>query len=246
MRNSDRWRPSKYAYRRGRLVGSRDCSELSVSSRLVADLTAERLQHLLETFANGVLLDLGCGKVPFYGTYKHRVAEVICADWPGSLHGNEYADIACDANRPLPFRDAVFDTVLATDLLEHIYKPTSLMLEMARILKPGGFLIMNTPFMYGLHETPHDYYRMSSFALRRMISEAGLSEVLIETSGGAGHVIADLVAKRAARLPVIGKPVAILVQAAASWLGGTGGAGGSTPFPISHFAVARKPRTGAC
>jgi len=204
-------------------------------------LNAQQFARLLRSFAKGVLLDLGCGKAPLYAVYKDVVSDVVCADWPASLHGNRYADVACDANRPLPFRDAVFDTVLATDLLEHIYHPAHLVTEMARILKPGGFLIINTPFMYWVHEAPHDYYRFTSYALRRMLEDAKLESVVVEACGGAPFVIADIMAKRCMRLPVVGRPIAIAVQATASLLLRSRRINAETAFPISHFVVAAKP-----
>ena len=174
MRNAETWRPSKYVLRGPRLCGARDTAEISVGSQLIADLNAEGYSRLLPRFAKGILLDLGCGKVPLYGVYQNYTSNVICADWPASLHGSNHVDVACDAGMILPFRDEVFDTVLASDVLEHIYDARGLIAEVARILRPGGHVIINTPFMYQLHECPHDYHRLTAFALERMFAEAGL------------------------------------------------------------------------
>ncbi len=45
---------------------------------------------------------------------------------------------------------------------------------MARVLKPGGLLILLAPFQFRLHEQPHDYFRYSSHGLRHLCEEAGL------------------------------------------------------------------------
>jgi SAM-dependent methyltransferase len=241
MRNSVTWKPSKCVLHGNRLTGSRDLREISAGSRLVADLNAARFATLLPTYVKGTLLDLGCGKVPLYGVYRDLASEVICVDWPASLHGNRHIDIACDVNRPLPFSGAAFDTVLASDLLEHIYDPRSLIVEIARVLKSGGHVIISTPFMYWLHECPHDYYRLTPFALKRMFEEAGLECVLIESCGDGAHVITDVVAKCFTRLPYLGTPIAIAAQAIIGRVRRSGRRDSKTAFPLNHFAVAGKP-----
>jgi SAM-dependent methyltransferase len=105
------------------------------------------------------LLDLGCGKVPFYARYREYVSETVCVDWSNSLHGNGHVDAECDLTQELPFADASFDTILLSDVLEHIPAPERLWREMARLLKPGGELLSSVPFFYWLHEEPYDYYR---------------------------------------------------------------------------------------
>ena len=78
MRNREDWRPSKYVYRRGRLMGSRDPKEVAVSSRLMADLVAAHYDRYLKEHARGRLLDLGCGKMPLLHAYAELVDEVTC------------------------------------------------------------------------------------------------------------------------------------------------------------------------
>jgi SAM-dependent methyltransferase len=45
----------------------------------------------------------------------------------------------------LPFKDAVFDTVFAIDVIEHVPDERALIIEALRVLRPGGRLIMTTP-----------------------------------------------------------------------------------------------------
>ena len=72
MKNRDKWRESKFVYnKKGKLIASRNQNEVSVSSRLGADLVANFYDYNLKKYAKGHLLDLGCGKVPFYNAYKH-------------------------------------------------------------------------------------------------------------------------------------------------------------------------------
>lgn len=170
MRNKESWKPSKFIYKKGRLTATKDPAELAIHSRLIADITAKNYEHLLSKYAHGKLLDLGCGKVPLYAAYRDHVEENICVDWENSLHQNEFLDFNCDLTQNLKFNDGEFDTIILSDVLEHIPEPQRLWDEMARILAPDGVIIMNVPFFYFLHELPHDYYRYTEYALRRCTS----------------------------------------------------------------------------
>lgn len=246
MRNRDRWQPSKYVRRNGRLVASRDPREVNVASRLGGDLVAGIYDTGLRRHAKGKLLDLGCGKVPFFGAYKDLVTDCVCADWSHTPHTSGHLDRECDLTQALPFGDGEFDTILLSDVLEHIPTPEHLFGEMARVLAKGGRILLNVPFCYGLHEQPHDYYRYTEFALRRFAEGAGLRLLELAPIGGTPEVLADLIAKNVVRVPVIGRAVAILVQ----WLvfgltrAGFGkriSDGTKAVFPLGYFLVAEKP-----
>jgi SAM-dependent methyltransferase len=212
VRNPERWSPSKYVIRRGRLIGSRDPRELAVGSRLIADLTAGIYERNLPLHVKGRLLDLGCGKAPLYESYKGLVSESICVDWANTIHRNEHLDVECDISQPLPFCDSRFDTVILSDVLEHVATPEALCREIARILAPGGKLIMNVPFFYSLHEEPHDYYRYTHHALRRLVESAGLKIITLQATGGSPELLADILAKHFQRVPMLGNPAAAFVQ----------------------------------
>jgi len=212
MRNKDQWKPSKYVYRNGRLVASRNSNEVGVASRLAADLVAGFYENSLKQHAKGRLLDLGCGNVPLYHAYREHVTDNICADWVNTLHKNDYLDSECDLAKDLPFADNEFDTIILSDVLEHIPEPDRLWKEMARILAPGGKIIMNVPFFYWLHERPHDYFRYTEFALRRFVELAGLRLIQLEPIGGSPEILADILAKHFQFIPLMGKPLAMAVQ----------------------------------
>jgi SAM-dependent methyltransferase len=120
---------------------------------------------------------MGCGHVPLYGTYRDLVQENICIDWANNLHTRIHLDYALDLGGKLPFQDGSFDTVLLTDVLEHLPEPQDAMGEVGRILRWVGKLIIGVPFFYWIHEQPHDYHRYTEFALRRMCHLSGLSVV---------------------------------------------------------------------
>ncbi len=211
MKNRDAWRPSKYVRENGRLRASRNPADVGVSSRLMVDLIAAWYQVSLKAHARGRLLDLGCGKVPLFAEYRDLVTENVCVDWAIS-HGNSYLDLEHDLSEKLPFDCGTFDTIILSDVLEHTPEPQALCLEMARVLKPGGKLLLNVPFFYWIHEAPHDYYRYTEFALRRFIERSGLRLLDIESIGGVPEVLADIIAKTATEYLPFGDRIASFSQ----------------------------------
>lgn len=246
MRNQEQWKSSKFIYRKGKLIGSRDPKEVGISSRLVTDLTAEFYDSNLRRHASGKLLDLGCGKVPLYGAYRELVKDNICVDWVNTLHKNQHLDYELDLTKQLPFEDNEFDTIILSDVLEHIPVPEQLWREMTRVLSRKGKIIMNVPFYYWLHEKPHDYYRYTEFALRRFVETSGLKLIQLEPMGGAMEIMADIFAKNILRLPKLGHSGALLAQWLVSGfrttrLGRRVSEATGRNFPIGYFLVAEKP-----
>ena len=93
----------------------------------------------------------------------------------------------CDASR-LPFADAGFDLAVAIESFEHIENNAQAMLEVARTLKPGAWLVITTPthwtwlFEFGRHG-PHYYDRT---ALSKLLEDSGF-EVRSCTACGGGY-----------------------------------------------------------
>jgi SAM-dependent methyltransferase len=236
------WKPTKFAYENGKLsVGP----EVRAGSWAVTRLVAEAYNRHLRSNARGRLVDLGCGTVPLYPAYRDLVSEIVCVDWGGSRHGASHLDVEHDLNRPLPFPEARFDTVVLSDVLEHIARPEALLAEIRRVLAPGGRLLMNVPFLYWLHEQPHDYYRFTEHALRLLIANAGLSLLLLESFGGAPQILADVTSKHLQYVPVLGKSLARAVQRVAFEasrlpLAERALEGSRQRFPLGYFLVAER------
>ena len=195
MRNESSWKPSKFIVRAGQLQGSRDARQVSRGSRYMARLQARAYQRLVQDHARGDLLDVGAGAVPLYGVYRDLVSSVTCIDWGDTLHDRGHLDAVVDLSGPIPFEDRCFDTILCTDVIEHLPKPWVLLGECARLLRPGGKLLLAVPFMYWLHEEPHDHHRYTEHRLRGLCEEAGLQVEMLDVLGGGVDVIIDLVAK---------------------------------------------------
>lgn len=236
MRSPETWHPSVFSYRHERWQTSLDTAEVAASSRVPVQLAARAYSTAIAQYARGDLIDLGCGKVPCYEMYRANVASITCIDWPASFHRNLHVDLAADLNAQLPLRDSCCDTVLLTDVLEHIVYPDQLWTEIARILRPGGLVIVGVPFMYRLHEQPHDYHRYTEFRLRRFCEDAGLELVALSATGDARAVARDVALKSIAnRLP--GWAIRLASRVA---LGTLGDYDGLPSMPMGYVLVAEQ------
>ena len=213
---------------------------------MIADIIADFYDRALKQHARGRLLDLGCGKVPFYGVYRALVTDTICVDWANTRHKNRYLDREVDLTGDLPFDDNEFDTIILSDVLEHIPAPEFLWKEMTRILSCNGKVIMNVPFFYWLHEEPRDYYRYTEHALRRFVELSGMRVIQLTPIGGAPEIIADLIAKNIVRLPKLGHSASLFTQWCA-WhftrtsIGRKVSDETSRLCPLGYFMIAEKP-----
>lgn len=240
MRNLREWEPTRFVRGARGWRASRDPAQMGVGSRFAADRAVRAYEPLLRMHARGRLLDLGCGPAPLFGIYGGQIRACTCVDWPRSGYGSRHVDAFADLSRPLPIRTAAFDTVLLTDVLEHIARPEALMQEIARVLAPDGRLVLTTPFLYGLHEQPHDYYRFTEFALRRFCAESGLEVVSLAPYGGATDVVLDLIAKHlafSARLATLATTAGRLLTRPFRHLARRTAA----RFPLGYCLVARRP-----
>jgi SAM-dependent methyltransferase len=116
---------------------------------------------------HGRLLDIGCGEKPLMPFLGDGV-EYIGLDYPPTVAKgySGKADVFGDGQR-LPFKDASFDCISIMDVMEHLPNPEAAFREMLSVLKPGGILISQTPFLYPLHDLPHDFQRWTGEGLRQ-------------------------------------------------------------------------------
>jgi SAM-dependent methyltransferase len=212
MKNTAHWTPSKYTLSKSSLKASRDTKHVTVSSRLIADIIAAFYAENIPTYVSGKLLDLGCGMAPLYCLYKDYATDITCVDWGNSMHENSYLDFEQDLNQPLEIETGTYQAIILSDVLEHIRKPELLLSETHRILASDGYLLMNVPFFYWLHEQPFDYFRYTQFALKSMAEDCGYTIVSLKPYGGAPEILTDISAKLLKNIPVVGKFMAMVVQ----------------------------------
>jgi len=126
----------------------------------------------------GTLYDFGCGEKPYEEYFKKYCADYIGVDWASSQHQTK-ADIIADLNKELPIKSEIADTIISLSVLEHLSEPNTMLNEAYRILKKDGTLIISVPFMWHVHEAPHDYYRFTEFGLRHILEKSNFKNIQI-------------------------------------------------------------------
>lgn len=121
------------------------------------------------------VLDIGC----LDGWARKRLAggvHYVGLDYPETASGWYFTrpDLFGDAHA-LPIADGAFDVVLLLDVLEHLERPRQALGEAARVLAPGGRLIIMVPFLYPVHDAPRDFTRFTPAGLVSRAHEAGLA-----------------------------------------------------------------------
>lgn len=132
----------------------------------------------------GRVVDLGCGNAPYKADILKVAREYIGVDWKQSFHDQSHVDVFCDLSGKLSLEDDYADTVVSFAVMEHVPEPSLFLSECHRILRPGGSLFITVPFMWHVHEAPHDYYRYTRYGLQYLLVKNGFSEIQIrETTG---------------------------------------------------------------
>lgn len=134
--------------------------------------TMRQTMDEVKEMVSGKLLDVGCGNKPYASIFETRVQQYIGLEKGRGRY--ERTDVWGDV-LALPIRDQTCDTVLCNQVLEHVPQPQLAIDEMARVLRPGGYLILTAPHIWGLHEVPHDYFRFTPYGLRHLAEKSGLT-----------------------------------------------------------------------
>lgn len=131
-------------------------------------------------------MDFVRGKVERYGLADKRTLDVGSRDYNGTVKPlfNDYLGVDMEAGPnvdvvaradSLPFEDDAFDVVVTTEMLEHDPFFWLSLPEMARVLRPEGFLILTTRGInFHLHGYPDDYWRFTESAIDHLFTMAGL------------------------------------------------------------------------
>lgn len=152
---------------------------------------------VLRRFArSGRLLEVGCSAGFFLNAARtsFEVSGVEPSRWAreyavGRLHLPQIEETLQEARFP----DASFDAAVLIDVIEHLDDPLATMLEVARVLKPGGFVYVMTPDIgslsarilrsrwWGLRPAHIQYF--SCRTLRLLLAKAGFETVLVKSYG---------------------------------------------------------------
>lgn len=140
----------------------------------------------LDAQAGEEIVDLGCGS----GLYSRKLVElgakVTATEFaPSSLAQAEsnlgpladQVDFHLEDVQELTFPDARFDKVLLTEVIEHVPRPDRAIAETARVLRPGGLLVVSTPSRF----SPMNL----AYGLKRRVRRYGFNEHLHEFTPGS-------------------------------------------------------------
>lgn len=129
-------------------------------------------------YITGKVLDIGSGEG---GRYKGLFP---CTEYKTmDIKSGEGIDIVGRAEK-IPIQDNSIDSVVCTQVLEHLDRPFESVSEMYRILKSGGHVLLTAPQVNELHEEPNDFFRYTKFGLISMFERTGFETVIYEQRGG--------------------------------------------------------------
>ena len=149
------------------------------------------------------VLDLGGNKVRKRGQFDvgRYDLRVVYAN----LSTVKRPDVQADAEH-VPFEGGSFDTVICSELLEHVPDPSAVLRESHRVLRSGGILMICVPFLFPIHGDPHDYGRYTGFYWEQTLAASGFGEIVIEKQGLFWSVLVDMLRELAYQTPMVGQP----------------------------------------
>ncbi|MEA2356244.1 MAG: hypothetical protein QOD61_2373 [Solirubrobacteraceae bacterium] len=134
----------------------------------------------------GSVLDVGCGYKPYRawvpGATRYFGIDVV----PGPE-----VDAVIEPGEPWPVADGEFDVVVCTQVLEHVGDLELTVDELVRAVRPGGEALITVPFIFGEHNSPHDYRRFSRHGVRRLLEDR-FEIIGVYPHGGIGSTLGSI------------------------------------------------------
>lgn len=112
----------------------------------------------------GVVLDVGARHSPY--RWEIPATRYLTLD----AQRTHKPDICSDI-QDIKWKSNFFDTVIATEVLEHVADPQQAIAEIHRVLKRGGICILSTRFICPYHPSPKDYYRFTWDSLQHLFQK---------------------------------------------------------------------------
>ena len=167
----------------------------SVRVSFYSEAVREKALDSAAVAAGGLAVDVGAGSGFITEGLIRRGVKVIAVDQSAAMlseMGKKLAgrgEVECRVGEAenLPVEDEAADYVFANMLLHHVEAPARAIAEMARILRPGGRLVFTDLDEHELKELQEQHHdRWPGFkreAIRRWLAEAGLRDVVVESTG---------------------------------------------------------------
>lgn len=127
-----------------------------------------------------LVLDVGAGHQTYKPFVEARGHKYLVADlYPRSVPPDLISDV-----QELAILDSSVDLAMCMQVLEHVPRPWVAIKELARVVRPGGHVIISVPHLAYIHNAPHDYFRFTHYGIRILAEEAGLEVVQVKSLGG--------------------------------------------------------------
>jgi SAM-dependent methyltransferase len=165
------------------------CSVPSSHRAYIHTLLLEASLKHCGAYVEGITLDVGCGRKPYEKTFFAKAQKYVGMDY---LTDRSQPDVVGSAT-DIPLDSASFDTVVCTEVLEHVPDPSLALREMHRVLRPGGHLILSTPMYWPRHEAPYDYFRYPYDGLLHLVKASGLELVVLFNRGRSYAFVGQII-----------------------------------------------------
>lgn len=136
-------------------------------------------------------LDVGCGERPYEFLFKVKDYIGIDVEQSGHPLDAKFCDIFYDGKN-IPFPPEFFNGIICTQVLEHVLHNEALLMEMARVLKPKGYLILTVPFLGEEHEQPYDFIRFTRFGLEKLLTRTSFEIIAHHQTAGYLGALAQM------------------------------------------------------
>jgi SAM-dependent methyltransferase len=202
----------------------------------------QALAYAAERYAEGRLVDIGCGSKPWRAVFAPHVSEHVGVDHVDSKRSPGSVDVIAGAYE-IPLGEGSANTILMSAVLEHLEQPPRALAEAHRLLAPGGHLILTAPLFWPLHEQPRDFFRYTPDGFRFLLVDAGFDVVEIIPLSGVWTTISlelSYALRRYRRGPLT--PLVDGFTRVAQWLAARWEQVDFQPkFSWSHLVVASRP-----
>lgn len=149
----------------------------------------ESLSYAIKKYAKGAVLDIGCGNKPYENLFTHCEKYIGCDVIQSSQNK---ADIICTATE-IPLKSSSFQTIICTQVIEHVENYNKMISEAFRLLECDGVLILSGPMYWPLHEEPYDFYRFTKHGFKYILEQAGFEIIEIKPNGGKWAMLGQMI-----------------------------------------------------
>lgn len=156
--------------------------------RNLIDAESKRISDFIRSSASeiardSIVLDAGAGECRFKAFFKDHQYIAVDAAYGDETWDYSNIDIVSSLDN-LPLEDNAVDAVICTQVLEHVNEPQQVLNELYRVLKHGGALYLSAPQGWGVHQSPHDYFRFTNYGLQYLLEKSGFNISYIKPSCG--------------------------------------------------------------